>query len=129
MTAVDTNIVVRLLTADDAAQFQKARQIFVEHELFLPDTVLLETEWVLRFAYAFKPAAVNGALTKLLGLPNVRVSRPEMMARALEWHGQGLDFADALHLAASQEEERFLTFDAKLVRKAKGRSRCPVETP
>ena len=129
MTAVDTNILVRLFTADDARQFQKARSLFSDHDIFIPDTVLLETEWVLRFAYKFEAAAINGALVNLLGLPNVRVTRPEMMAKALEWHRQGLDFADALHLAASQEQERFLTFDAKLVRKAGSFSNCRVEQP
>jgi predicted nucleic-acid-binding protein len=127
--AVDTNIVVRLLTGDEATQFNKARKVFESHDIFIPHTVLLETEWVLRFAYSFKPTAINIALTKLLGLPNVRVSQPEPVAKALAWHRQGLDFADALHLAASQEQERFLTFDAKLARKAKGLSRCPVATP
>lgn len=129
MTAVDTNIIVRLLTGDDAKQSQKARSLFKNHEIFIPDTVLLETEWVLRFAYKFEPAAINGALVNLLGLPNVRISRPEMLAKALDWQRQGLDFADALHLAASQEQERFVTFDAKLVRKAKHLSNYRVEQP
>lgn len=129
MTAVDTNIIVRLLTADDTGQFKKARKIFESHQVFIPETVILETEWVLRFAYSFKPAAINVAFAKLFGLPNVRVARPELVAKALEWHQEGIDFVDALHLAACQEQERFMTFDTKLVRKAKGHSRCLVATP
>ena len=50
VTAIDTNIIVRLLTGDDASQCQQARHIFESHEVFIPDTVILETEWVLRFA-------------------------------------------------------------------------------
>ena len=129
MVSIDTNILVRLLTGDDAAQCQKAHQIFVEHEIFLHDTVILETEWVLRFAYQFTPAVINTAFIKLLGLANVRFTRPDMMAKAMEWHRQGLDFADALHLAASSEQSLFLTFDAKLVKKAKGMAGCRVESP
>lgn len=129
MTAIDTNIIVRLLTGDDASQCRQARRIFENHEVFIPDTVILETEWVLRFAYKFEPADINGAFTKLLGLPNVRVLRPDSISKAIEWHRQGLDFADALHLAASQNQTRFLTFDAKLVRKSKGLSKCPVKSP
>jgi len=129
VTAVDTNVLVRLFTADDARQFQKARRLFSDQDIFIPDTVLLETEWVLRFAYKFDTAAINGALVNLLGLPNVRVTRPELIAKALEWHRQGLDFADALHLAASQGHECFMTFDAKLVRKAGKLSNCRVEQP
>lgn len=86
MTAVDTNIIVRLLTGDDAAQFQKARQIFTDQEIFIPDTVILETEWVLRFAYKFEPDAINTALVKLLGLANVKMAHPETIATALDWH-------------------------------------------
>ena len=44
MTAIDTNIIVRLLTGDDVAQCQKARGIFEHHAVFIPDTVILETE-------------------------------------------------------------------------------------
>src|SRR3989339_260230 len=80
VTAVDTNIIVRLLTGDDAAQFQKARQVFASQDIFIPDTVILEAEWVLRVAYKFEPAAINTAFTKLLGLANIRVARPETMA-------------------------------------------------
>ncbi|MHB8149646.1 MAG: type II toxin-antitoxin system VapC family toxin [Desulfobulbia bacterium] len=129
MTAVDTNIIVRLLTGDDAAQFQKARKIFASQDIFIPDTVILETEWVLRFAYTFSPAAINTAFTKLLGLTNVRVAHPETIATALDWHRQGLDFADALHLAACHEQARFVTFDTRLVRRAKGFSSCQVQSP
>ena len=55
MIAIDTNIVVRFLTQDDEQQYQKSLKLFQEQELFISDTVILETEWVLRFAYEFKP--------------------------------------------------------------------------
>ncbi|WP_225895747.1 PIN domain-containing protein [Dendronalium phyllosphericum] len=51
MVAVDTNIIVRLLTQDDELQYRKSREIFQNKNIFIPDTVVLETEWVLRFAY------------------------------------------------------------------------------
>jgi predicted nucleic-acid-binding protein len=129
VTAIDTNIIVRLLTGDDVSQCQQAQRIFEMHEIFIPDTVILETEWVLRFAYKFEPAAISAAFAKLLGLPNVRVSRPDTIFKAIEWHRQGLDFADALHLSTSHDQARFLTFDAKLIRKASGLSNCRVESP
>ena len=53
MISVDTNIVVRLLTQDDEVQYQKSLEIFQSPEIFIADTVILETEWVLRFAYKF----------------------------------------------------------------------------
>ncbi len=51
MVAVDTNIIVRFLTQDDQLQYQKSLEIFQTQNVFIPDTVIIETEWVLRFAY------------------------------------------------------------------------------
>ena len=53
MIAVDTNIVVRLLTRDEELQFQKALILFQNHDVFIPDTVVLESEWVLPYTYDF----------------------------------------------------------------------------
>ena len=53
MIAVDTNIVVRLLTKDDPSQYQKAYHLFDKNDVLITDSVILETEWVLRFAYNF----------------------------------------------------------------------------
>jgi predicted nucleic-acid-binding protein len=44
MVAVDTNIVVRLLTQDDELQYQKSLNIFQDQDVFIPDTVILEAE-------------------------------------------------------------------------------------
>ncbi len=129
MIAVDTNIIVRLLTHDDEQQFRLAHAVFEMEAVFIPDTALLETEWVLRFAYEFEAAEIQSAFVKLLGLPNVRVANPDLLAKAIEWHGAGLDFADALHLAASQDASRLLTFDAKFIKKAKELGQCRVERP
>ena len=129
MIAVDTNIVVRLLTQDDEVQYQKSLQIFQNPEIFISDTVILETEWVLRFAYQFKPDQVCSALRKLLGLPNVYLTRSMLVHQALLWHETGLDFADAFHLAQSQECDRLYSFDEKFIKKAKDLTRCEVKNP
>lgn len=71
MISVDTNIVVRLLTQDDQAQYQKSLELFQNPEIFIANTVIPETEWVLRFAYQLQPDQICSALRKLLGLPNV----------------------------------------------------------
>ena len=44
MVAVDTNVVVRLLTLDDAHQAARAKRLFASNRIFLPKTVLLEAE-------------------------------------------------------------------------------------
>ncbi len=129
MIAIDTNIVVRFLTRDDELQFQKSLALFTGHDIFIPDTVILESEWVLRYAYDLEPAAISSAFTKLFGLPNIHLSNPALVAQAIEWHAQGLDFADALHLAQCQEYKQFFTFDNKFVDKAKDHGKCQVLKP
>lgn len=51
MVTVDTNILVRLVTKDDSEQSAQALRIIQNNNIFVPKTVLLETEWVLRFSY------------------------------------------------------------------------------
>ena len=129
MIAVDTNILVRFLTGDDKHQFKKALALFKSYDVFIPDTVILESEWVLRYAYRFPPNAICRAFTNLFGLPNVHVTNPTLIAQAIQWHEQGLDFADALHLALSQQYDQFFTFDSKLILKAKGLCKYSVLRP
>ncbi|MFP4121784.1 MAG: type II toxin-antitoxin system VapC family toxin [Coleofasciculus sp.] len=124
MIAVDTNVVVRLLTQDDELQFNKSVEVFREPAVFIPDTVILETEWVLRFAYKFKPADICKGLRYLLGLSNVYITNDRLMAQVINWHENGLDFADAFHLAQSQDCSGFYTFDDKFCKKAQGLSNC-----
>jgi predicted nucleic-acid-binding protein len=125
--AVDTNIVVRLLTRDEEEQFKQAAALFASQPIFIPETVILETEWVLRFAYRFQPGAICDAFAKLLGLVNVKTSRPAVVAQAIDLSRQGLDFADALHLASSQECVKMATFDTDFIKRAKGLTACVVE--
>lgn len=129
MRGIDTNIVVRLLTADDEEQAQAARRAIEGKEIFLGVTVLLEAEWVLRAGYDFKPAQIAGALRGLAGLPGMTVEEPAQLALALEWMEGGMDFADALHLARSDHCTEFLTFDRKLAKRAKALNTMPVVIP
>ena len=117
MIAVDTNILVRLLIQDDEIQAQKAEQLFSQHKIFIADTVILETEWVLRFAYKIKVEEIHLGLSQILGLENVFVRDQLAIQQALEWFEAGMDFADAWHLALSQPCQTFATFDQKLVKR------------
>ena len=103
MIAVDTNFVVRLFTRDDPDQFERAEACFADADVFVPDSVLLETAWVLESVYSFDDRQIAAALRKLLGMPNVRSSESDRLALALDWYEEGFDFADALHLAKSQQ--------------------------
>ncbi|RDH82242.1 MAG: PIN domain nuclease [endosymbiont of Escarpia spicata] len=119
MIGVDTNVVVRLLTRDDESQYQTALSLFDGNQIFIPNTVILELEWVLRFAYRFKPAQIADALEKLAGLDQVTIDRPDDLSLALQGLRNNMDFADALHLAISATStHQFATFDQKLTRNA-----------
>ena len=51
MIAFDTCILVRFLADDDQVQADLAEALMRDNTVFLPRTVLLETEWVLRSRY------------------------------------------------------------------------------
>ena len=90
MIAIDTNIIIRFL----------------------------ETEWVLRFSYKLSSERIVFALSNLLGLENIVSENKERIIIALQWHEQGMDFADALHLSFSLHTQAFLSFDKKMMNKA-----------
>ena len=129
MATIDTNVLVRFLTKDDSRQYQRAHQLFECSTLFIPDTVMLETEWVLRYAYGFDPGQVCSAFEKLGGLPTITLQNPMQIHQAIQWHRAGLDFADALHLAHSEGNEPFYSFDKKLLKRAPGCDCTPVIEP
>jgi len=109
--------------------FARLNTFFATEQIYIADTVLFETEWVLRFAYQFKPDAIHKALTRLLGLPNVHINNPENLYKALQLYEQGLDFADAIHLMANIRQDAFCTFDQAFIKRAKGLTDCPVREP
>jgi predicted nucleic acid-binding protein len=114
MLAVDTNVIVRFLTQDDARQFARADALIRDEDVFVCATVLLETEWVLRSVYRYSPARIAEALRDFAALPRVSVEDPAAVARALEWTAYGMEFADALHLARTQHCSAFVSFDRRL---------------
>lgn len=120
MIAIDTNIVVRFLVRDDEAQWVRACALIRDSAVYVPASVMLETAWVLRSIHGFRRLQLNEALEQFVGLPNVNVETPERFAFTFDGVRKGLDFADALHLAASERCEGFLTFDRSFVRRSKG---------
>lgn len=126
MKALDTNILARFYVDDPndpeaGKQRPIARRIFTESpQLFVPLTVLLELEWVLRAFYGFTAVDFRRVAEHLLGLPNVSVEEWPRVVDALALHSRGLDFADALHLQASSHCDEFISFDdRRLARRAK----------
>lgn len=117
MIALDTNVLARFYV-DDPGDREAAKQSPIAYEvltsspsLFVPITVVLELERVLRAFYRFGAADVVRVVEHLLGLENVNVEHPDRVTLALELLGQGMDFADALHLAGSSHCQALYTFD------------------
>jgi predicted nucleic-acid-binding protein len=129
MLAIDTNLVVRYLALDDPAQSARARKVIDNNEVFVPTTVLLEAEWVLRGAYDYTRAALVEALTGFCGLPQVTLEDAPAVEKALSWMRKGIDFADALHLAACAQCDAFISFDLGFTRAATALGGITVRAP
>ena len=105
MPALDTNVLVRFLVQDDPVQGAAATRLIqggvqVGGALFVPVTVLLELEWVLRSAFGFDKAAVMQALFGLLGSFELAFESEGAVEAALGNYADGkADFADCLHAA------------------------------
>ena len=129
MIGVDTNLLVRILTNDDPIQARRALKLLKSDDIFIPKTVLLETDWVLRHAYEIDTSNIISGFKKLLGLPNVNVEDPDSIHQAISWYENNFDFADALHLASSRRCKSFATFDSSLTKKARQFSSMEMVKP
>ncbi|HQQ75118.1 MAG TPA: type II toxin-antitoxin system VapC family toxin [Pseudomonadales bacterium] len=127
MIAIDTNVVVRLLVADNPAQYKASVKLFSTQDIYIADTVILEAEWVLRAAYGLSAVDICKAFRQLFGLANVTLSNGQLVAEVIDWHEAGLDFADAFHLALSRDSESMKTFDKDFIKRAAALTACVVE--
>ncbi len=117
MIAVDTNVVVRLLVADDERQFGVARELFAGGPVWIGETVLVETAWVLGRLYGMDAETILGALERLTSLANVKVGSG--VEEALRLAKAGVDLADAMHLSSRPAGAEFATFDRAFARRAR----------
>ena len=99
MIAVDTNILARFYCDDpddpDAKrQRPRARRVMLESPaVFVPLSVVLEFEWVMRGFYEAEPETFCHSIEHLLGMSHVTVERWEAIKDAIDLHRQGFDFA------------------------------------
>lgn len=111
MRAADSNVLVRFYLRDDPAQARLAERILSAGDVFVPKTVVLELEWVLRSVAEQPVDKTIECLAHLVALPGITVEDHEEIEMALNHCREGMDFADALHHAASHVCSEFLTFD------------------
>ena len=119
MPALDTNVLVRYIVQDDAAQFAAAKRLIARcvnegATLFIPATVVLELEWVLRSNFGFGKGDVLRTLSSLLCAAELSFESERALEIATHLFREGTaDFADCLHiaLAAQAGEQPLWTFD------------------
>ena len=119
MPALDTNVLVRYIVQDDARQLAAARRLISRciaegSTLFVPVTVVLELEWVLRSGFGFGKDDVLLALSSLFSAADLSFESERALEVALQLFRKGsADFADCLHvaLAAQAGEQPLWTFD------------------
>lgn len=116
--ALDTNVLVRYLTWDDATQSSAAAKLIEAAEtIILPMIVLCETVWVLRRAYKFLPADILSVLRNLTRMPAVELDRP-LVEAGIECLAAGGDFADGVILAEATraKADQLASFDEALAK-------------
>jgi predicted nucleic-acid-binding protein len=118
MIGLDTNVLARYFVeeadADAATQRQReeARQLMESgQDLFLPKTVALELEWVLRGYYGFGVDQVLQVLDQLLHHSSLQLEDRPALEQAVFGLRSGLDFADALHHASCRACDTIASFD------------------
>ena len=127
MKAIDTNVVLRVITGDDLAQEATARDL-LRSGVFISLTVLMETEWVLRSFYRWRRYEIADALIALGRIEGVSLERTSAASWVVERYRAGADFADMIHLLVVEELESFATFDAGVARTAGADAPLPIET-
>jgi predicted nucleic-acid-binding protein len=115
MAAIDTNVLVRLLVADDPAQTRRALDFLeARRPVWISTVVLVETVWVLTAVYGWSKAQIlamleTGSNSRDFGFQSVETVRAAIAAYAA---GKA-DFSDCLALELARSEGRlpFATFD------------------
>jgi len=124
MFALDTNVLVRFLVADDEVQSARAaklvsRAIRDGDRLFVSDVVLCEVVWVLRTSYGVGRAEIAEVLQRLLKAGHLTFAGSDALKRAAEAFARGKgDFADYVirEQALAAGCDRVVTFDRALLR-------------
>lgn len=119
MRAVDTNVLVRLMTRDDAKQVAAA-EAFVEQGAWVPQLALAEATWVLTAVYDLDAAAIATAIAMLLNHQQLTLEGSEAVANALAIFRTrpSLGFSDCLMLEVARKAGHLPlgTFDRTLGR-------------
>ena len=105
VASLDTNVLVRFLVEDDTAQLAAARRLVrqavnADEPLWVPLTVALELEWVLRAGFGFGKPEVMRTYSQLLSTRELRFQDEGVIETTLALYGDShADFSDCMHIA------------------------------
>ena len=111
-------MLARYLLRDAPAEASRAEALLRRRAMFhVTPTVLVELGWVWK-ANACTAPEIGKAIEHLMALPGFDSLSTPQTRYALDWLAQGLDWADAVHLAHPPQQAEMLTFDRQLVKRA-----------
>ena len=124
MIGLDTNVIVRYVTQDDARQSAAASRLFervlnVERLGFVGLITLCEVAWVLADCYEADKTRIASVIEGLLGSRQLVVEEAEIVWKALRaWEKSSADFSDVLvgQLSVARGCEKIVTFDRAAVK-------------
>ena len=108
MPAVDTNVLVRLLVGDDRAQMRQVLNLIddagrSEVPLFVPISVALELEWVLRSRYGLSKDEIVSTYVAMLERKELEFQDEAAIEYAIYYcRDANADFADCMHVALAE---------------------------
>jgi predicted nucleic-acid-binding protein len=120
--ALDTNVLVRYLVRDDAAQARRAKALVDRldadgERAYVSDVVMCELVWVLRRAYGFDRARIAATVGQLLAARQLAFSSTDRLWRAVRDFGAGKgDLADYVIREHGKDagHDTLVTFDKTL---------------
>jgi len=121
MAALDTHVLVRIITRDHPEQTAKAQAFVTALGLegaYIPPMVLLETVWILERAYRWSTFDIQQALHITAHCGSFRLDDTALKAIELfrKEGARGVGFADCLALQTVSDKHQgpMATFDPKL---------------
>ena len=119
MTGLDTNLVVRYLTQDDATQTSRVNTLFetvltAQNPGVITLVTLAEVVWVLESCYAQPRTAIAEVIQALLSTRNLLVENASAAFLALRAFSEGSgDFSDALIVVTARQLgcDKVVSFD------------------
>ena len=119
MRSVDTNVLVRLVTRDDAKQ-AAAAEAFVARGAWISHLALAEATWVLSAVYGLGPREIATAVEMLLNHQDLTLQESEVVSNALTQFRKrpALGFSDCLIVEVARRSGHLPlgTFDRNLAR-------------